>query len=242
MSAPAYDALIKVGGSLERGSPEGTPLRELCVALAELARRHRLLVVPGGGRFADAVREAARRHPLGEDAAHWMAILGMEQYGYLLAALTPGGTPVRDLDAAWRAAARGATPILLPFELLSRHDPLPHSWEVTSDSIAAWLCGVAPAQRLVLLKDVDGLYDRDPRQGAGATLHEEVSAAQVGGLGGVDGYLPRLLRDLRAEAWVLNGTVPRRLAALLDGAQGRVRGTVLARWEQGARAAKDEAR
>ena len=42
--------------------------------------------------------------------------------------------------------------MLAPYRWLRAADPLPHSWEVTSDSIAAWLAGQLHARRVVLLK------------------------------------------------------------------------------------------
>ena len=90
------DAVVKVGGSLGRGER----LREVCACLAEAGRRHRLLVVPGGGAAADVVREQDARFGLQPTTAHWMAILAMDQYGLLLADLTPGAEAVRTLDEA----------------------------------------------------------------------------------------------------------------------------------------------
>ena len=54
------DAVVKVGGSLGRG----TCLPELGERLVELGRRYGLLVVPGGGVFADAVREQDQKFGL----------------------------------------------------------------------------------------------------------------------------------------------------------------------------------
>ena len=157
----AFDAVLKVGGSLSR-DPD---LPALAAALSDLARDYRLLVVPGGGAFADVVRDHYRRYGLSETTAHRMALLAMDQYGCLLAELAPGSAAVPDLDAAGQMAAVGRLAILLPSALLLQADPLPHSWQVTSDSLAAWIAGRVAAPRLVLLKDVDGLYARDPRWG-----------------------------------------------------------------------------
>ena len=64
------------------------------------------MVIPGGGPFADAVREADLRHRLPPSTAHWMAILAMDQYAELLAAVVPGSEIVR--DSAGVVAARQA--------------------------------------------------------------------------------------------------------------------------------------
>jgi aspartokinase-like uncharacterized kinase len=143
------ETVVKVGGGLLRvpGAVD-----RLATALGALDPVPSIVVVPGGGPFTDAVREASARAALPDDAAHWMAILGMDQYAYLLAAR------VRGARLVWRAAhvraalAARCIPVLAPYGWLRRVDPLPHSWDVTSDSIAAWLAGELGARRLVLVK------------------------------------------------------------------------------------------
>ena len=110
--------------------------------------------MPGGGEFADAVREHDRRFGLRPQTAHWMAILAMDQFGWALADLIPGAARCADLGPV----RDGAVSVLLPAALLAERDPLPASWAVTSDSIAAWVAGAAGAERLVLVKPVAGLY------------------------------------------------------------------------------------
>ena len=148
-----FEAVLKIGGSLSRGPN----LAALCQEIGRLGARRRLLVVPGGGDFADTVREHYRRYHLTETTAHAMALLAMDQYGWLLGDLIPNGDVVRDILSARNTTANGRVPILLPATLLIQADPLPHSWQVTSDSIAAWIAGLAGASQLILLKDVDGL-------------------------------------------------------------------------------------
>jgi probable H4MPT-linked C1 transfer pathway protein len=143
------DAVIKVGGSLLR-----TPdvLQQVLSAIARAARRQALVVVPGGGAFADTVRDLDRRLCLSDDAAHWMAILAMDQYAQLLAAsLENSGLAASRLDVVALVTA-GRVPVLAPYRWLRELDPLPHSWEVTSDSIAAWAAGELGARRLALVK------------------------------------------------------------------------------------------
>ena len=159
MSAPhpRTDVVVKVGGGL---LAHPGALDEVARALERAGRDGvHLLVVPGGGPFADAVRAADRTIGLAATAAHWMAILGMEQYAHLLASRVSGAQLVQrpmDIMAAYRA---GSVPILAPFSWLHTDDPLPHSWDVTSDSIAAWVATQLGAPRLVLVKPVTGALD-----------------------------------------------------------------------------------
>jgi aspartokinase-like uncharacterized kinase len=115
------------------------------------ARERRLVVVPGGGPFADAVREVDRRLALSDDAAHWMALLAMDQYACLIASKLDGGVVV-ETPAEISAIDAARVPVVAPSRWLRQADPLPHSWTVTSDSIAAWMAGALGAARLVLVK------------------------------------------------------------------------------------------
>lgn len=148
------DTVVKVGGGIvtRRGA-----LEQVALALeGAAARRERVLVVPGGGPFADTVRRVDRSIGLDADAAHWMAILGMEQYAHLLASRITGARLVAFPGeiAVARDAAR--LPVLAPYRWLWSVDPLPHSWDATSDSIAAWVAGEVGASRLVLVKPIIG--------------------------------------------------------------------------------------
>jgi aspartokinase-like uncharacterized kinase len=209
------ETVIKIGGSLARG--DGLP--RLGQQLAGQARRQPLLVIPGGGDFADMVRAYDRRFHMHASAAHWMAVLAMDQYGHLLAGCIPDSVPVRSLATAKNVAQGGQTPVLLPFDLLRRADPLPHSWDVTSDSLAAWVAVTAGAARLVLLKDVDGLYPETPHQDATQPPLKTVTLAQLASCRGVDSYLAVFLKTHQLALWVINGEVPERLTELLTQGQ-----------------------
>jgi aspartokinase-like uncharacterized kinase len=199
--------VVKLGGGLGRGAGDDA-LRALCTTLGALGERHPLLVVPGGACFADAVREADRRFGLPATTSHRMAVLGMEQFGWLLSELIPGAE--RSAEPRVRA---GRTTVLLPGALAL--DSLPASWQVTSDSIAAWVTADAGAGRLVLVKEVDGLFADWPPRGEPLP---RLTLAELAALrpGGVDAYLPTALANASFETWVIGGRDPRRLTELLD--------------------------
>jgi aspartokinase-like uncharacterized kinase len=121
-------------------------------AIAEAATSQRLVVIPGGGPFADAVRGVDERVGLSDDTAHWMAIAAMDQHAEMIAASLPGSRRVFDATGIADAHRSGLIPVLAPLQWLRSADPLPHSWDVTSDSIAAWVTDVLGAQRLLLIK------------------------------------------------------------------------------------------
>lgn len=185
--------VLKIGGSLFDSA------RGLLKQVANEGRD--VLIVPGGGAFADKVRDIYNASTLSDDAAHWMALLAMDQYGYFLS----DGTGISLANAI---EGRG-TRIALAYEILRKDDALPHSWDVTSDTVAAWMAFRAGA-RLVKATDVDGVF----RHGQLLTT-VSASALQTMGETCVDKALPGFLVEHRMDAFVVNGRcIPRVLAAV----------------------------
>jgi aspartokinase-like uncharacterized kinase len=128
--------VVKLGGSLITQVPDLIPV--FC------ASSRPLFIVPGGGMFADYVRKIA----VDDTSAHWMAIAAMDQYGWFV------GSHGMKVTNMLRIPEQ--TVVFLPYCSLREYDPLPHSWSVTSDSIAAWIADTLSLD-LLLLKSVDGI-------------------------------------------------------------------------------------
>jgi aspartokinase-like uncharacterized kinase len=144
--------VVKVGGSLF----DLPDLRErLHAVLAQLGNT-KVLLVAGGGATAEAVRALDRVHRLGEEALHWLAIQAMSVNARFLQALLPEASLVGEV--ADPACASGWYVLdALPFFQADecRDNPLPHRWDVTSDSLAVRAAMVAQARELMLLKSID---------------------------------------------------------------------------------------
>lgn len=147
-------SVVKVGGALltQPGAIDAAA-RALDAAAA---RGERILAVPGGGPLADTVRRLDASLQLDPSTTHWMAVLAMDQHALLLASRTAGGRVTDDPARVSAILDAHTVPVLAPYRWLRERDPLPHSWDVTSDSIAAWVAGEVGAQRLVLVKPVTG--------------------------------------------------------------------------------------
>jgi dihydroneopterin aldolase len=113
-----------------------------------------VIVVPGGGPFADAVRDAQPKIGFNDVAAHHMALLAMEQYGCALASLNGRFVPADSLAAIQHARETAKVPVWMPSRMALAAKDIPCSWEVTSDSLAAWLAGQLGARQLLLVKHV----------------------------------------------------------------------------------------
>ena len=210
MNRERFDLVCKIGGSLSRPEILGPLLKTLEVLRSE----YRVLVVPGGGAFADTVRKESVIFQLGDTTSHWMAILAMDQYGYLLADLGEATRLVRTSTEINEAVRDKALPVLLPSTLLLAEDPLPHSWDVTSDTIAAYIAVRFEAKLLVLLKDVDGVLTADPREQPSAMLIPYLSLTGLARYACVDVAFVKEAARLR-RCWILNGQHPERLVTLL---------------------------
>jgi aspartokinase-like uncharacterized kinase len=147
---------VKVGGGL---LATAGALEAVCAALAARPDREPLVVVPGGGPFADAVRAFERRVSLSADAGHWMALLAMDQYGHVLAERIEGAELCDDAAAVAETLRQGRIAVLAPFRWMRSADVLPHGWEATSDSVAAFVAGALDAARLILVKPADRMAD-----------------------------------------------------------------------------------
>ena len=211
------DAVIKVGGSLSE-NPED--LKTLGAELCCLAKRHHFVVVPGGGKFADAVRDLDAKFALPAAVAHRMAILAMDQYGLLLSQVIPECGTCDSLEEAERLSEMEKAAVFLPSKLLFQDDPFEPSWDVTSDSIAAYIALRLNVAKTIFVTNVDGIFTKDPKKHADAVLLNEVSVGELLRLSSrtsVDKFLPNFLIEQPAECYVVNGEHPERIGKILSG-------------------------
>jgi aspartokinase-like uncharacterized kinase len=145
--------VIKIGGGI-LGIPEA--FERVTRAVAVASKRARLVVFPGGGPFADTVRDLDGKLGLTPSSAHWMAILGMDQYAHVLAGQITGAEIVDGSAGIAEVHERGGVPVLAPHRWLKSADELPHTWSVTSDSLAAYIAALLGAHRLVVIKPQEG--------------------------------------------------------------------------------------
>jgi 5-(aminomethyl)-3-furanmethanol phosphate kinase len=143
--------VVKLGGSLLEWPPLARQLRAWLAAQPPASN----VLVVGGGAMVEALRAWDRAHHLPDAAAHWLAVRAMRLSASVVAELLP---EARRLEALceWRAAPPGALAILDAERFLredsKRPNPLPETWDVTSDSIAARVATVVAASELALLK------------------------------------------------------------------------------------------
>jgi aspartokinase-like uncharacterized kinase len=208
--------VVKVGGSLALNPQK---LKILCRTLSDISQKQKLIIVPGGGEFADTVRALDERFNLSVQSSHQMAILAMDQYGYLLLNLIGNSRLINKLENVQKALDSGKTVIFLPSALFDSIDLLPNSWDVTSDSIALCLALKLGACKTILITNVDGIFTKDPRKFADAKLIPTISASELESFKertSVDKYLPKLFSETKIACYVINGLYPKRVEEIFD--------------------------
>jgi len=179
--------IVKVGGSLYNQIPDLAPIL--------IASDRPLFIIPGGGPFADLVRQVR----VNNDAAHWMAIAAMEQYGWFISSF---GILTTD-----RIAVPLTTTVLLPYRCLRLTDILPHTWDVTSDTIAALVAGTLHLD-LLLLKSIEGIF-------INGILQEQVTGPVESDI--VDPcFIPFVIKNT-VKTTIINGSQPDRVEKYLKG-------------------------
>jgi len=182
--------VVKLGGSL-LGSPELPRWLDTLVRISD----GKVLIVPGGGMFADAVREAQDTALVNDAVAHHLALLAMDQFGLLLAGMNPRlVTASSELEIAERGwQHRGI--VWLPSRMVLADENIPKNWHVTSDSLSAWIADKIGSEHLVLVKSKDLADYSKASPIAMQTLIED---------GLIDNAFAEFGASSNAQIWVLN--------------------------------------
>jgi len=139
--------VVKIGGSLSRDPM----LKEWLRQLADLGGG-RVVIVPGGGGFADQVREHQAVWNFDDVAAHNMAVLAMAQHALLMRGVCRNLVVAATEGQIRRALHGGRAAVWAPFGMLQQEANVLTNWDVSSDSLAAWLANRLNAERLLLVK------------------------------------------------------------------------------------------
>lgn len=143
--------VVKLGGSLFSLEHLGQKLVDFCHSqhLTNIA------IIPGGGPFADSVRQLDRVQKLSTEISHHLGVCSMSLSARFVATLNEKFVRVEsawELTAAWE---NSQIPVLDIAKDILDCPNLPASWDVTSDSIAAWVASHHAGSQLILLKSTD---------------------------------------------------------------------------------------
>ncbi|MBO0663907.1 amino acid kinase [Jiella sp. MQZ9-1] len=167
--------VVKLGGS-SASSPD---LARWVAAIGQA--KQPTVVVPGGGPFANTVRRYQPKLGFDDRAAHEMAILGMEQFGLALISMEPRMVRAKDRADIETALEAGRIPVWLARDVVLGTSEIAENWNVTSDSLAAWLAHRLAAGDLCLIKQIDVPDGASVDALVGAQIVDEMFAEHLKG-------------------------------------------------------------
>lgn len=175
--------------------------------------------MPGGGAFADKVREYYAEYAFSDTAAHKMAIISEDMVGILIGEYLKNGILTDNLNKIQQILKQSKIPIFLPSKTLLKLDELPHTWDITSDSIAVYLANKLKISTVILVKDVDGLYTADPKKDSNAELIQSIKAAEIDKFeeSCVDKALSNFIIRYKVNCYLVNGNFPERIEEIMNG-------------------------
>ena len=140
--------IVKLGGSLSKSD---TLIN--CIDKINKKYAHKsVVIVPGGGAFADQVRLAQQRWQFNDTTAHKMAILAMQQMALLIQGLNSHFSIAHSLCELPKQLLKHPVVVWSPDIIELDNAAIPASWDISSDSLAAWLANTLSAKELILVK------------------------------------------------------------------------------------------
>jgi aspartokinase-like uncharacterized kinase len=148
---------------------------------------------------------------------HWSAIKSMDIIGELIASRNKNIECITAIEDIEKVHDNNKIPLLLCYDILKTEDPLKHSWNITSDSIACYFAHRLNA-KLLILTNVDGIYrgnifSNDKKLIKNISANELLIFEETC----VDKCLPQLLTKYNLDCFVMNGIYPERVLCHLNG-------------------------
>ncbi len=199
--------VVKIGGSL---------FPNYAIDLAKKLKNTNSCIVLGGGEFANLIRKYDDEQHFSEETNHWTAIDCMDIMAKLTDDKVESAKLAYSIDEVNQISDEGLTPIFISSRFLRDEDPFECSWDVTSDSIAAYLAHVLNA-KLLIVTNVNGIYTQEPKE-HGSTFISKIDAKTLLTFPetSVDVMLPSLLLKFGTNCYVVNGKCPERVLSLID--------------------------
>ena len=199
--------VVKIGGSL---------FPNHAIDLAKKLKGTNSVIILGGGEFANLIRKYDDEQGFSQEVNHWTAIDCMDILAKLVNDKVESAKLAYSIEDVNKINDGGFTPIFAVSEFLKMEDPFECSWDVTSDSISAYVAHVLNAN-LFIVTDVNGIYTQEPKE-PGSTFISKIDATTLLTFqeSSIDVMLPSLLLEFGSDCYVVNGKYPERVLSLID--------------------------
>ena len=199
--------VVKIGGSL---------FPDYAIELAKKLNNTNSLIILGGGEFANLIRKYDSIQNFSSEVTHFTAIDCMDIIAKLVNDKVDSTKMAFSIDEINEISDEGFTPIFVVSDFLKKEDPFECSWDVTSDSIAAYVAHIFNAN-LFIVTNVNGIYTQEPKE-PGSTFISKIDATKLLTFqeSSIDVMLPSLLLKFGTNCYVVNGKFPDRVLSLID--------------------------
>ena len=199
--------VVKIGGSL---------FPDYAIELAKQLDNTNSLIILGGGEFANLIRKYDSNQNFSSEVTHFTAIDCMDILAKLVNDKVDSTKLAFSIDEIIKISDEGFTPIFVVSDFLKKEDPFECSWDVTSDSIAAYVAHIFNAN-LFIVTNVNGIYTQEPEE-PGSTFISKIDATKLLTFqeSSIDVMLPSLLLKFGTNCYVVNGKFPDRVLSLID--------------------------
>ncbi|MDL2270561.1 delta 1-pyrroline-5-carboxylate synthetase [Methanobrevibacter sp. OttesenSCG-928-I08] len=194
----------------------GSLFPKYAIDLANSLKDTKSLIIIGGGDFANLIRKYDLEFQFSENITHETAIDSMDILAKLLNDKLNFTKLAFSIDEANHISNNGFIPILVVSDILKEHDPFEYSWDITSDSISAYVANLVKA-KLLIATNVEGIYNRNPNE-IGSKLIEKIDAKKLLTFkeSSIDLKLPSLLLEFGTDCYVVNGKHPERVLSIIN--------------------------
>ena len=158
--------LVKLGGAIiEHENNLTSSINQFQTLIFKKNIIKKVIIIPGGGNYANFIRYIDKKSHLGDDLAHWEAILAMNWNAFNIHNKIRNTNLISEFSSLQKTlnanSESGEIIIFQPFAYLKYKDELPHRWTITSDSIALYIANKCSLNICYLIKDVDGIFDKN---------------------------------------------------------------------------------
>ncbi|TES94907.1 MAG: hypothetical protein E3J90_10960 [Promethearchaeota archaeon] len=209
-------AIFKIGGKILENSNNIESVISQLTQLYKEGIFQKIIIIPGGGSYANFVRKLDEELQFGDDLAHWMAVYSMNYNGMILNRKYPALETIEKLTTFQDAKQMFC--IFLPYSFLRKDDTLPHNWDVTSDSIALYVANKLKLSQCFLIKNIDGIFNSDKeliKSISTFKYNELKSSNQLDNIidddtnikksKPIDSHLLKLIEKYKTPCYILNG-------------------------------------
>lgn len=199
--------VVKIGGSL---------FPKYAIELAKRLENTNSVIILGGGEFANLIRRYDDEINFSDETNHWTAIDCMDIIAKLVCDKVDSCKLAYSIEDVEKISDEGFTPIFVVSQFLRENDPFECSWDVTSDSISAYVAHLLNAN-LLIVTNVNGIYTQEPKE-PGSTFISKIDAKTLLTFqeSSIDVMLPSLLLRYGTNCYVVNGKYSERVLSLID--------------------------